>query len=415
MVAAYTERMMDRLLSEVFVPTGLGGVMLTGPRGCGKTTTALRHVKNTVRLDAPGQAAAFSADPDVYLAALELPVLIDEWQEVPESMGAVKRAIDQSIGGGRFLIAGSVRARRTGNSWPGTGRVVPLRMYGLTAGEIAGYPDGVQRLERLFDENNLNVGELANAPTIRDYVSMLCRGGFPEVINMTPRQRALWYPGYIDQLIHRDVADLAEVRSPERLSALLTAIAAIVATTPTIDTLAQAASLDGRTTRRYLDLLADIGILVQLPSWQSNELKRLTKAPKLHLSDPALAANILRLDEAAIFNDGPTMGRLLEDFVAMQIVPPAALSVPPITVSHLRTEGGTREIDFILEGPRREIVGIEVKAGVSVTAADAKHLAWFRDEIGSRFRTGIVLHTGSGTFQISDRIWAMPIAKLWLP
>ena len=37
------------------------------------------------------RAAAFRADPDVALAGLAEPVLVDEWQVVPEVLGAVKR------------------------------------------------------------------------------------------------------------------------------------------------------------------------------------------------------------------------------------------------------------------------------------------------------------------------------------
>lgn len=35
----------------------------------------------------------FRADPDVALAGLPEPVLLDEWQMVPEVLGAVKRAV----------------------------------------------------------------------------------------------------------------------------------------------------------------------------------------------------------------------------------------------------------------------------------------------------------------------------------
>src|SRR5699024_10236842 len=93
---SYTPRHIDvalgRLLEE------LPAVLLTGPRGCGKTTTALRRAESVLRLDRPEQAGPFRAAPDEVLAAQRAPVLIDEWQVVPESMGAVKRAVDSAAG-----------------------------------------------------------------------------------------------------------------------------------------------------------------------------------------------------------------------------------------------------------------------------------------------------------------------------
>lgn len=86
MVVGYVDQALDALLTEL--PT----VMLTGPRGCGKTTTATRRAESTVQLDRPEQAAAFAAAPDEVLGALTPPVLIDEWQNAPESLSAIKRA-----------------------------------------------------------------------------------------------------------------------------------------------------------------------------------------------------------------------------------------------------------------------------------------------------------------------------------
>lgn len=67
-------------------------------------------------------------------------VLLDEWQEAPEILGAVKRAVDGHLptSAERFLIAGSVRARQQADTWPGTGRMIRVRMSGLTQAELAG-------------------------------------------------------------------------------------------------------------------------------------------------------------------------------------------------------------------------------------------------------------------------------------
>jgi predicted AAA+ superfamily ATPase len=79
-----------------------------------------------VRLDRPAEAVAFRADPDAALRGLPEPVLLDEWQAVPEVFGAVKRAVDQEHRAGRYLLTGSVRADLEAQTWPGTGRVVRI-------------------------------------------------------------------------------------------------------------------------------------------------------------------------------------------------------------------------------------------------------------------------------------------------
>ena len=116
-------------------------VLITGPRATGKTTSASRAASEVVRLDQPAQAAAFVADPDAALRNREEPLLLDEWQEVPAVLGAVKRAVDADPRPGRFVLTGSVRAELTNQTWPGTGRLTRLAMFGLTEREIVGRTD----------------------------------------------------------------------------------------------------------------------------------------------------------------------------------------------------------------------------------------------------------------------------------
>ena len=91
-----------------------------------------------IRLDRPAEAVALRADPDASLRGLAEPILLDEWQAVPEVLGAVKRAVDREPRPGRFLLTGSVRADLEAPTWPGTGRIVRLALTPLTVGERLG-------------------------------------------------------------------------------------------------------------------------------------------------------------------------------------------------------------------------------------------------------------------------------------
>ena len=50
----------------------------------------------------------------------------------------MKRAVDRDARPGRFLLTGSVRADLEAATWPGTGRVVRVPMYGMTVRELSG-------------------------------------------------------------------------------------------------------------------------------------------------------------------------------------------------------------------------------------------------------------------------------------
>ncbi|MDA8069764.1 MAG: hypothetical protein M0T77_14325 [Actinomycetota bacterium] len=68
---------------------------------------------------------------------------------------------------------------------------------------------------------------------------------------------------------------------------------------------------------------------------------------------------------------------------------------------------------FVLAQLRGEIIGVKFEAARVVTAFDARHLAWLRDQTGDRFRAGVVLHAGPCSFRLGERASALPIGALW--
>jgi predicted AAA+ superfamily ATPase len=59
------------------------------------------------------------------------------------------------------------------------------------------------------------------------------------------------------------------------------------------------------------------------------------------------------------------------------------------------------------------VVGIEVKATTSPGSDTARHLRWFKEKIGDRFKAGIVFHLGSRSSSFGDAIQAIPVSALW--
>ena len=405
---SYIPRLVDAVLDEVLAE--LPAIMLTGPRGCGKTTTALRRASSTLRLDVPGQAAAFSGAPDEVLASMTAPVLIDEWQAEPTSLGAVKRAVDAGAGPGQFLITGSVRSRLSTDTWPGTGRITPIPMFCITQGELEGRSNSGQGVGGLFSSGDPAVGMLEDAPSLVDHVAMAARGGFPEAIRLSSGARRHWYEGYIEHVVHRDAQELRLVREPLALFRLLRAVAHNTAGIPAMQSLAEQAGMDHRTVRSHLDLLEELRIVERIPAWGRNRLNRAVKSPKLFLTDTGMALHLMGDGPEGLLLDANRLGRIIETFVMAQLRP---LLRPDVQAFHFRDANGHREVDLVLESTAGTIVGVEVKAANTATKQDARHLVWLRDQLGDQFERGVVLHTGPMTFPLGERLWAMPIARLW--
>lgn len=408
-VPGYKPRLVDELMAELL--DELPAVMVTGPRAAGKTTTAARHAASVVHLDRPAEASVVRADPDVALTGYEEPILLDEWQEVPSVLGAVKRAVDRDARPGRFILTGSVRADLEAATWPGTGRVVRVPMYGMTVRELNG-SEGRPLFDRLAGGDIPNAPE--DPPDLRDYVELALRSGFPEpALQMTPRARTRWLEGYVDQLLTRDAMGIDPRRDPARLRKYFEAYALNSAGIVSDATLLRAAGIDRRTATAYERLLANLFVVEAMPAWTSNRLRRLSRSSKRYLVDPALAASTLGLDAYAVLRDGDLLRRLLDTFVAAQLRAERAASEARPRLYHLREEHGRHEIDILAELGGRNILAFEVKADAAPDRDAARHLTWLRDRLGERFLHGIVFHTGPAPFELSERITAVPICALW--
>jgi predicted AAA+ superfamily ATPase len=408
----YRPRLVDRLLRELL--SELPAVLIVGPRASGKTTTANRIARSVVRLDREAEAAAFVADADAAIRGLSEPVLLDEWQAVPSVLGAVKRAVDVDPRPGRFLLTGSVRADIEAQTWPGTGRLVRLAMFGLTVREIGGDAAAPAVIDRLVE---MGAGALrlpAQVPDLRDYLELALSGAFPEpALRLSSAARQRWLDGYVEQLLTRDATHVGGERDPVRLRRYFEALALNTAGVVEDKKLYDAAGINSKTAAAYERLLANLLVLEAVPAWTTNRLKRLARSAKRYLVDPALATAALRMDVDGVLRDGDLMGRILDTFVMAQLRAEATVSTYRPRLHHLRAEQGRHEIDMLIELSGDRVVAIEVKADAAPGSGAAQHLRWLRDELGRRFVAGVVLHTGPRAFEVDDRIAAVPICALW--
>ena len=405
----YVSRLVDTLLEEYIEE--IPAVMIVGPRACGKTTTAIRLVRSVVRLDSD-DAAAFRVSPDAALRGRAEPVLLDEWQMVPEVLGAVKRTIDADRRPGRFLITGSARTDPADRLWPLTGRVVMLRMHPLTVAEQQHRP--VRPLVDRIAEGDGLEGAPGAPVDLRSYLQLALRGGYPEpALKLSDRAARAWLESYADQIALRDARTLGAEPDAYRLQRYLEAYAINSGRVVQHKTVYDAAGISRKTALSYDALLRDLMVVNDLPAWSTNRLKRLSRAPRRCMVDSGLLGGILRVGIDDVMASGDLLGAMIETFVIAQLQAQSAVSGTRYRLSHLRERDGRREVDVIAELAGGRVVGVEIKAAASVGRSDARHLSWLSETMQERFAGGVVLHTGRDTFELGDRILAAPVSTLW--
>lgn len=355
------------------------------------------------------------ADPIGFVDQLPAGSAIDEFQRGGDPLLlALKARLDLDQTPGQFVLAGSTQflAMRT-IAETLTGRIGVLELLPFSTGELRGEPEDF--LDRVFSGDV--VGSVCEPLSRGDYAEMLARGGLPELAlgPSTPRFRAAWCESYLRTVTAAaNVAQVASIRSPESLYGLAAQLAARSGGELVIADLSRDVVLDPTTVQSYMDVLTTLYLIRLLPAWSTSHTTRAKQRPRVHFVDTALAAHLVGAtgaDLAAI--DSPWFGPLLESFVVSELAKQATWAEQPVRFGHYR-DRDQREVDLIIERGR-DIVGIEVKASSSPVGSHARHLTYLRDRLGSRFRLGVVFHTGTQRLVLGDRVCAVPISSLWSP
>ncbi|MDE0268646.1 MAG: DUF4143 domain-containing protein [Acidimicrobiaceae bacterium] len=419
----YVPRIVDAELDEL--TAGLAAVSIEGPRAVGKTETALRRVGTAHRLDDPVQLELAAADPK-RLTSGEPPILIDEWQRVPYSWDLVRRAVDEGVEAGRFILTGSA-APMQAPSHSGAGRIVTVRMRPLSLSE-RGLSDPTVSLAGLLGGTRPNLSGGTHIG-LQDYTEEVVRSGFPAIRTLPPRLQRAQLDGYIDRIIDHDFTQQGRrVRDRRSLRSWMTAYAAAGSTTASFDTIRDAAT-PGETNKpakstihAYRRILERLWAIEEVPAWlpTRNRLRRLAASPSHQLADPALSARLLGVGADALIagddpgpripRDGTLLGVLFQSLVTLSVRTYAQAN--EARVSHLRTRAGEHEIDLIVERADGRVVALEVKLSATINNEDTRHIHWLAKQIGTDLLDAAIITTGPEAYRRKDGIGVIPAALL---
>lgn len=380
--------------------------MLLGARATGKSTSAARLVSEIRRLDVPAQAASFRADADLALRRLGGPALIDEWQEVPEVLWAVKRAVDAGAPAGSFVLTGSVTPRS--DIKPTFGRIASATMWPVVQREITSSPTAA--LATFFEKDPATWKQPKPAWNLADYVAALYLGGMP-MATFEPNRRGSVLGAYANDIAQTARAALSPRLDAGRFNRWIAAVAEQTGQQPTEQTLLNIAGVTRVTGQRFDALLEALFLEVLTPAWHTNRIKRLTATSKRYLTDTGLAAQLLGCTADDILDDHRLLGHLLDTFVAQQLRAECALPGESAQIHYLRTQED-REVDILLTRGRR-VCAVEVTASATPSDRKLQHLRFVRERLKDHFQLGVLLHAGPDVILIEDRIVAAPVSVLW--
>jgi predicted AAA+ superfamily ATPase len=389
-------------------------VLLHGARQVGKSTLAQEvasgpHGARYLSFDEETILAAAKSDPRGFVDALQGPVVLDEIQRVPELFPSIKLTVDRNRQPGRFLLTGSANVLLLPKlSESLAGRIEILTLWPLSQGEIAGVAEDF--VDRTF------AGRFERLPGARvgreELARRILTGGYPEAVLRSLARRPAWFQSYVTTILQRTVRDIAAIDRMHEIPRLLAVLAARTGTLLNVADLSRTLGKPQTTLQRYLAVLRAAFLVELLPAWTGKVRRRLLKSPKILTVDTGLASHLIGLDEQRLMNSVELWGAFVESLIAIELMKQAGWSKTHPRLYHFRTANG-EEVDVVLEGPGGALVGIEVKARMSIDADDFRGLRVLAEAGGPRFLRGTLLYLGDQTVAFGPNLYAVPISSLW--
>lgn len=317
---AYKPRIVDNILKRKLA--GKGAVLIDGPKWCGKTTTAEQVASSVLYMDDPQNRAQNILLSDMSPQTLlngATPRLIDEWQLAPKLWDAIRFEVDHRNDLGQFILTGSAVPPDTSEiTHSGTGRFTWLTMRPMSlyesedsSGEVS-LKDLFQTPDQITGSSSLDINRLAY---------LICRGGWPQTLNLPEDISLDQATDYYDAVVHSDINRVDGVqKNVERVKRLMRSYARnqgtqIADTGIALDISGNSnVSLSDDTVSKYINALKSIYVIEDMPAWNPNLRSKtaIRTSDTRYFCDPSIAVASLGIGPQDLTNDLETLGFLFE-------------------------------------------------------------------------------------------------------
>jgi predicted AAA+ superfamily ATPase len=249
----YKPRLIDGIIEKRL--EAFGGLLITGPKWCGKSWTATAHAQSKIEIDKDDNKQIARLAPQNVLEG-QTPRLIDEWQDAPLLWDYARRVIDDRHAPGQFIFTGSAVPPENKMSHSGTGRFARISMHTLSLLE-SGDSSGIISLSGLFNGNSFQ--PVSSDMNFRKALSLICRGGWPASFWLKEEASYQISREYVSSIVNIDINKVDGVqKKPSNVRNFLRSLARNTATTVKFSTLvgdmkSDESGLSDKTIRSYYD------------------------------------------------------------------------------------------------------------------------------------------------------------------
>ena len=380
-------------------------LLVTGPRQVGKTTLLLSIKPDNmeyVTLDDEVLRQQAIDDPKLFLEEHPAPLLVDEAQYAPNLFSYIKMKVDRSNENGMYWLTGSQQFHLMKNvSESLAGRVGIVNLNSFMYSEIKRNTSKV-----LFDPLNLKKAEKID---VNELYELIYKGGMPALYKDSNIDSNIYFQGYLDTYISRDVRELTEVGNVDSFKKFIVSVASRTGEQLNYSALANDAGISVPTAKSWLSILTSTGLVYLLEPYMSSELKRITHIPKIIFMDTGLACFLAGWDSPRELQLSFSSGHYLETYVVSEIIKSYnARGIRP-NLSYYRDKD-KNEIDLILY-KNNTLYPFEIKKTASPNKSMIKNFDLL-SKVNKKVGTGGIICLYDDLMHLDENNFIIPISSV---
>ena len=396
-------------------------IMITGPRQVGKTTL-LEYIHksndkmiNYVSLDNTIIRNKAKEDPELFLRSYDEPLIIDEFQKVPELLSYIKINVDEKrkkyvFNGGEevgtmYYLTGSQVFKTLENvSDSLAGRVAILDLYGFSTREI----NGIDETPFVPEISMLRKKELVKKLSTKKIYERIINGSYPELNINKKIDREMFYRSYIDTYMERDIRDILKIKDENKFIKFIRSVAARTGCEYNATDLANDVEIDAKTADEWMSILKNTHLIYMLECYSNNNVQKIIKRPKIYFMDTGLACYLTGYVNSETLEISAYNGQIFETYVISEIVKSFVNNGkdPTNRLYYYRDRNGN-EIDLLII-EENKLYPVEIKK-----SANPGNKAFKNFDITSKFGieigNGIVLCMTSEIIRMDENNYLVPI------
>ena len=356
-----------------------GATLITGPKGCGKTTTAKQQAKSIIEFQDEDKKEAYLSVANNQPSRLlegEKPRLFDEWQDAPKIWGAVRKSVDDSQMTGQYILTGST-SQSVETPHTGTLRISRLSMLPMSLFESE-ESNGLVSLMELFNNPDKFNGCKSDLSVDR-LIYSICRGGWPAAVNLGEYQESFEIAkDLFRQTCEVDVSNIDRIKRNSKWSeTILRSYARNICTLADMKTIMgdvkANSEMSDATIYDYVSALEKLFIIDDVDAWcPSIRSKTAIRAgKKKNLVDPSIAVAALGIGPQYFNTDFKTLGFLFESLCIRDLKVYSSLHNGKVSYYHDRYG---LEADAVLHLNDGRYALCEIKLGANEIDEGAEHL-----------------------------------------